>query len=37
MIAVGRPEHVEPADETRVDDDLNFEWAPVPAVPGMGR
>jgi nucleoside-diphosphate-sugar epimerase len=23
--------------ETRIDDELNFEWAPVPAVPGMGR
>lgn len=23
--------------ETRIDDDLNFEWAPVPSVPGMGR
>ena len=24
-------------DETRLDEGLNFEWAPVPAVPGMGR
>ena len=23
--------------ETRIDDDLNFEWAPVPSVPGMSR
>jgi nucleoside-diphosphate-sugar epimerase len=46
MKSVGAPkkdptivlENVEPIeDETRVDDDLSFEWAPVPAVPGMGR
>ena len=24
-------------DETKLDDGLEFEWAPVPAVPGMGR
>jgi UDP-glucose 4-epimerase len=31
-------ENVEPAqEETRLDNDLNFEWAPVPAVRGMGR
>ena len=24
-------------DETKIDDGLEFEWAPVPAVPGMGR
>jgi dTDP-D-glucose 4,6-dehydratase len=31
-------ETVEPVEEeTRLDKDLNFEWAPVPAVPGMGR
>ena len=26
-----------PADETKLDDGLEFEWAPVPSVPGMGR
>ena len=24
-------------DETKLDDGLEFEWAPVPAVPGLGR
>ena len=24
-------------NETRIDDDLNFEWAPVPSVPGFSR
>jgi UDP-glucose 4-epimerase len=24
-------------DETRIEEDLKLEWAPVPAVPGMGR
>jgi nucleoside-diphosphate-sugar epimerase len=24
-------------DETQLEDGLNFEWAPVPAVPGLGR
>jgi len=24
-------------DETKLDDGLEFEWAPVPSVPGLGR
>ncbi len=31
-----QPIFTKPVEETRIDDDLNFEWAPVPAVPGMG-
>ncbi|HEX4456865.1 MAG TPA: hypothetical protein VIA18_02795 [Polyangia bacterium] len=37
VLEVSEADVLEDDSETRIDEDLNFEWAPVPSVPGMGR